>query len=70
MFEIVRSSVNDLPSDLTVENEVRYKLIIDSSEDLSLSRFLFIYKVLSRMKTKLLLGTKFPCDGELEKVSN
>ena len=57
------------PKDLSAENEVRYKLIIDSSEDESVIRFLFTFGVLQREKTRIYVCSKFLGDGETQKVS-
>ena len=54
--------------DLSAENEVRYKLIIDSSEDESVIRFLFTFGVLQRKNTRMYICSKFPGDGETQKV--
>ena len=56
------------PRDLSAENEVRYKLIIDSSEDESVIRFLFTFGVLQRENTRMYICSKFPGDGETQKV--
>ena len=56
------------PKDLSAENEVRYKLIIDSSEDESVIRFLFTFGVLQRKNTRMYICSKFPGDGETQKV--
>ena len=56
------------PKDLSAENDVRYKLIIDSSEDESVIRFLFTFGVLQRKKTRMYICSKFPGDGETQKV--
>ena len=58
----------DEPKDLSAENDVRYKLIIDSSEDESVIRFLFTFGVLQRKKTRMYICSKFPGDGETQKV--
>ena len=71
VLEIIRSSLVDRPQlsgyDLT-ENEVRYKLIIDPSEDDSLIRLLFSFGVLDRERTKMFVCSDFPGDGQLQKV--
>jgi len=50
------------------EAEVRYKLIIDPSEDDSLVRLLFSFGVLQREKTHVLMCSDFPGDSQLQKV--
>ena len=56
--------------DLSAENEVRYKLLIDTSEDESLVRFLFDFGVLDRLKTRIYVCSSFPGDLLEQKVSN
>ena len=68
VLSILKDSLNDKPKDLSAENEVRYKLIIDSSEDESVIRFLFSFGVLQRKKTRMYICSKFPGDGETQKV--
>ena len=68
VLDVLRESLADHPRDLSAENEVRYKLIIDSSEDESLVRLLFSFKVLDRKKTRLYVCSRFLCDAENEKV--
>ena len=68
ILSILKHSLNDKPKDLSAENEVRYKLIIDSSEDESVIRFLFTFGVLQRKKTRMYICSKFPGDGETQKV--
>lgn len=50
-------------------NEVRYKLIIDPSEDDSLIRFLFSFNVLDRANTRMYVCSDFPGDGQMQKVN-
>ena len=54
--------------DLSAENEVRYKLLIDTSEDESLIRFLFDFGVLDRSKTRIYVCSSFPGDLQEQKV--
>ena len=67
-LEIFKTSLRDLPMDLNVECQVRYKLIIDSSEDDSLTAMLFAFGTLKRNSTTILVCTKFPGDPDSEKV--
>ena len=71
VLEILRDSLDDRPQlsgrDLA-ENEVRYKLIIDPSEDDSLIRLLFSFGVLDRERTKMFVCSDFPGDGQLQKA--
>ena len=48
--------------------EVRYKMIIDPSEDDSLTRLLYHYNILNIRDTRMFIGSDFPGDGELQKV--
>ena len=70
-LEILRDSLEDRPQEKQVlgENEVRYKLIIDPSEDGSLVRLLFSFGILKRDKTRIFVCSDFPDDGELEKIN-
>ena len=69
VLTVLRSSLSTHHEDLSVENEVRYKLLIEPSEDDSLIRLLFAYEVLNRDSTKILVcSNKFPGDSEAQKV--
>eukprot|EP00118_Oscarella_pearsei_P023946 m.294339 g.294339 ORF g.294339 m.294339 type:complete len:5643 (+) comp40744_c0_seq7:98-17026(+) len=50
------------------EAEVRYKLIIDTSEDDSMARLLFHHGVLDRESTRIFSCSNFPGDDEMQKV--
>ena len=52
----------------STENEVRYKLIIDPSEDDSLVRLLFTSKCLERKSTHIFVSSDLPGDSDLQKV--
>ena len=69
-MDILCSSIIDHPVDTGAENEMRYKLIIDSSNDGSLVRLLFSTGVLQRNKTRVYVCSDFPGDAELQKVTN
>ena len=62
---VLKDSLSDTP---TTEDEVRYKIVIHSSEDDSLVRVLFHYKLLKRQNTRIYLCSDFPGDTELQKV--
>ena len=49
----------------SIQTEVRYKLIIDPSEDDSLVRLLFKYGVLNRDQTRLYICSDFPGDSHM-----
>ena len=51
------------------ENEVRYKLIIDPSEDGSLIRALFSVHVMDRKNTRLFVCSDFPEDSQVQKIN-
>lgn len=71
ILEIVRDSLQDRPQDQQdiTENEVRYKLIIDPSEDDSLVRLLFAFGVLKRENTRMYVCSDFPGDGQVQKIN-
>ena len=48
---------------------MRYKLIIDASEDGSVMRFLFSFGVLDRNNTRIYVLSDFPEDTHLQKAS-
>ena len=50
------------------QNEVRYKLIIDPSEDESVTRLLFMFGILKRENTRTYMCSDFRGDGQLQKV--
>lgn len=67
---VLQESMQDSPSsslDLA-ENEVRYKLIIDPSEDDSVVRLLFSFGILERNNTRMFVCSDFPGDGQLQKI--
>ena len=69
LIEILRSSFKlHYMRDLSSENQTRYKLLIDSSEDQSLIRLLFKFEILERKSTKIISCSKLPGDGESLKV--
>ena len=72
ILAVLKDSLDDRPSqdgrDMS-ENEVRYKLIIDPSEDDSLIRLLFSLGVLVREKTRMYVCSDFPGDSQIQKVS-
>lgn len=68
ILDILLGSLLDHPEECGAENEMRYKLIIDSSEDGSLMRLLFSTGVLERGKTRVYMCSDFPGDAQLQKV--
>jgi len=71
ILEVLRDSLGDRPlqhgRDMA-ETEVRYKLIVDPSEDDSLVRLLFSFGVLQRKETRMFMCSDFPGDSQLQKV--
>jgi len=63
--QVLKDSLYDTP---TTEDEVRYKIIIHSSEDDSLVRVLFQHKLPERQNTRIYMCSDFPGDTELQKV--
>lgn len=69
ILDILKESLSDKPHDLNGENEVRYKLIVDSSEDSSLLRLLFAFGVLKERDTRTYVCSDFPGDSRQQMVS-
>ena len=71
ILDILRDSLKDRPQAKQVlgENEARYKLIIDPSEDDSLVRFLFSFGILNRDETRIFVCSNFPGDGQHQKIN-
>ena len=53
----------------STQNKVRYKLIIDPSEDESITRLLFMFGILQRENTRTYMCSDFFGDGQLQKVN-
>ena len=68
ILEILQESLMDRPENFREENEVRYKLIIDPSEDNSLMYLLIAFGVMKRKRTRIYVCSNFPGDGQIEKV--
>ncbi len=72
VLEILKSSLSDRADFDTddvhniIQNEVRYKLIIDPSEDDSLVRLLFTHGVLQRDQTRVYIVSDFHKDNQLK----
>ena len=72
ILEVLQDSLQDNPQQKgreMAEAEVRYKLIIDPSEDDSLMRLLFSFGVLQRKETRIFVCSDFPGDSQLQKVT-
>ena len=67
--DIFKSSLVDRPVVSNIDQQVRYKLIIDNSEDDSLIGTLIAFGVLDRKSTTILICTNFPGDPESVKVT-
>ena len=71
ILEVLRDSLEDRPQQQgqdMAEAEVRYRLIIDLSEDDSLVRLLFSFGVLQRKNTHIFVCSDFPEDSQLQNV--
>jgi hemicentin len=71
ILAVLQDSMRDRPQakqDLS-ENEVRYKLLIDPSEDDSLIRLLFSFDVLERQKTRILMCSDFSENVQIQKIN-
>ena len=69
ILEVLHESLCDRPERGGGENEVRYKLIVDPSEDNSLIQLLMTFAVLDRKRTHMYVCSDFPGDSPLQKVS-
>ena len=72
ILEVLKDSLNDRPQQQgqdMAQAEVRYKLIIDPSEDDSLVRLLFSFGVLQRKETRMFVCSDFSGDSQLQKVT-
>ena len=71
ILDILRDSLEDRPQAKQdhSENEVRYKLIIDPSEDDSIVRLLFSFGILKRDSTRIFVCSNIPGDGQLQKIN-
>ena len=67
-MDVLKDSLADCPQIRTPETEVRYKLIIDPSEDDFLIRYLFKYGILAKKKTRTFICSDFFEDSEIQKV--
>lgn len=71
ILNILKDSLKDCPQNQheLSDNEVRYKLIIDPSEDDSLVRLLFTFQVLVKTRTRMCVCSDFPGDSHLQKIN-
>ena len=69
ILEVLRESLEDCPQQKGWDMaEVRYKLIIDPSEDDSLVRLLFSFGVLQRKETRMFVCSDLSRDSQIQKV--
>ena len=69
ILEVLKDSLKDRPQQQGEGMaEVRYKLIIDPSEDESLVRLLFSFGVLQRKETRVFMCSDFLGDNQQHKV--
>ena len=72
ILEVLKDSLEDCPQQQgkdMAEAEVRYKLIVDPSEDDSLVRLLFSFGVLQRKETRIFMCSDFPGNTQLQMVT-
>lgn len=71
ILKVLQDSMQDRPQAMQdfSENEVRYKLLIDPSEDDSLVRLLFSFDVLERENTRILMCSDFPENVQIQKIN-
>lgn len=65
--EILRNSLLETPVNISGYGEVRYKLLIDPSEDSSLIRYMFTFGILRMENTRVHMCSTLG-DSHLEKV--
>ncbi len=68
ILRVLKESLDDHPHDIRAHSEVRYKLIIDPSEDDSLFRHLFKFGVLRKEQTYTYICSDLVSDSEIDKV--
>jgi hypothetical protein len=70
ILDVLNDSLHDHPQSgkYMSDNEVRYKLIIDPSEDGSLMHLLFSLGVLDRQLTRIYVCSDFPGDSQTQKI--
>jgi hypothetical protein len=69
ILDILHDSVKDQPQLKSEDHEVRYKLIIDTSEDNSLLRLLFAFGVLKEKDTRTYVCSDFPGDSHQQLIN-
>ena len=68
ILDVIKETLEDNPEGNRDENEVRYKLVIDPTEDNSLMHLLIAFGVLDRKKTRMYVCSDFSGDSQIQKV--
>ena len=70
LVQLLQESLCDRPFFVDQEDfeEIRYKLIIDPTEDDSSRRLIMEFHLLQPNEAKTLVGSDFPDDGDLQRV--
>ena len=70
-MQLLHEALQDRPFFVDQEDfeEIRYKLIIDPTEDESSRRLMMEFGLLDSNEAKTLVGSDFPDDGDLQRVS-
>ena len=74
VIDVIKDSLSDRPfrahsTEGTALDEVRYKLLIDKSEDESVVRLLFAFSILDPSKTRIFMCSHFPEDSDVQMVN-
>ena len=71
ILDIFEETINDSPKDLTEfeTTPIRYKLVIDKSDDISLIRIIFSLNSMKKRKVRIFFCSDFSEDSELEMVN-
>ena len=68
IFDILRNSLTDHPTDGFGENQTRYKLVIDDIGDGFVMHLLVSFGVLQQKNTRMYVLSDFPEDAQLQEV--
>ena len=71
VISVLKSSLDVKSGQIDFTNEarkVRYKLVIDSSEDESVTRLLYAFNIVDPATTRTYMCSSFPEDGEVQEV--
>jgi hypothetical protein len=72
VISVLKSSLDVKSGQIDFTNEarkVRYKLVIDSSEDESVTRLLYAFNIVDPATTRTYMCSSFPEDGEVQKIN-